>query len=305
MSEQIAAEVMCAECGSGNVVRDILAGEHVCGDCGFVIEENTLDRGAEWKAFTHQEQLSRARAGSPIRYSHFDKGLSTIINVDRDAFGRPLPPKVRRQMWRLRRWQIRSRVHASQSRNLSQAMNELQRLSEKLHISSSVQEMAAVLYRKALNADLVRGRKIAAIVAGALYVACRFTRIPRTLKEIAEASFYDQKEIARAYRLIVQTLKMKMPIDSPTDYVTKIAEKSGASTDIEGLALEIVRDAIDKRVALGKDPSGLAAAALYIASKLKKEKITQSHVAEAANVTEVTIRNRTKELEKKLNLDFS
>jgi transcription initiation factor TFIIB len=125
------------------------------------------------------------------------------------------------------------------------------------------------------------------------------------LKEIAEASFYDQKEIARAYRLIVQTLKMKMPIDSPTDYVTKIAEKSGASTDIEGLALEIVRDAIDKRVALGKDPSGLAAAALYIASKLKKEKITQSHIAEAANVTEVTIRNRTKELEKKLNLDFS
>lgn len=302
MAEQTVSNVVCTECGSTKIVRDIIAGELVCGDCGLVVEENIIDRGAEWKAFTYKEELERA--GGPTRYSHFDKGLSTVIRIDRDAFGRPLSPEVRRQMWCLRRWQVRSRVHASQSRNLSQAMNELQRLCEKLNISPSVQEMAAVIYRKALNEGVVRGRSIAGMVAGSLYVACRYTKIPRTLREITKASLRDQKEISRAYRVIVHTLKMKMPIDNPINYVTKIAEKAGVSGDVEGLAIKIIRDAVSKHAALGKDPTGLGAAALYIASRLKKEKTTQSHLAKAANTTEVTIRTRTKDLIKSLNLNF-
>jgi len=305
MSEQTVTHATCPECGSTNLVKDIEMGESICSDCGLVIRENILDRGAEWRAFTPEERKSKARAGAPTKYSHYDKGLSTVIRVDRDAFGRPLPPKVRRQMWRLRRWQLRSRVHTSQSRNLMMAMNELQRLSEKLHIPSSVQGMAAVIYRKALNKDLVRGRSIAAIVAGSLYAACRFTKTPRTLKEITEASLKDQKEISRAYRMIVRSLKMKMPIDDPIDYVTKIAEKAGVSSDVEGLAIKIIRDAKNEHATMGKDPSGLAAAALYIASKLKKEKITQSQLAKAADLTEVTIRNRKRDLTKRLNLNLS
>jgi len=303
MSKQTVAEAVCSECESTNLVQDTTAGELVCGDCGLVIREDILNLGAEWKAFTHQEELARARAGGPTRFSHYDKGLSTVIQVDRDAFGRLLSPKVRRQMRRLRTWQIRSRVHTSRSRNLSHAMNELQRISDKLNISSSVQEMAAVIYRKALNEDLIRGRSIAALVAGSLYAACRFTKIPRTLKEIASASLRRQKEIARAYRLIVQTLKMKVPLGSSMGYVTKIAETAGVSSGVEGLAIKIIRDAREKHVTIGKDPTGLAAAAVYLASKIRKEKVTQSRLAKAANVTEVTIRNRAKDLKKKLEMD--
>jgi transcription initiation factor TFIIB len=305
MYKQTVTHAMCPECGSTNIVRDIEKGESICSDCGLVIGETILHRGAEWRAFTPQEKKSKARAGVPTRYSHYDKGLSTVIRVDRDAFGCSLSPKVRRQMWRLRKWQIRSRVQASQDRNLIMAMTELQRLSEKLHTPSSVQDMAAVIYRKALKKGLVRGRSIAAMVAGSLYTACRFTKIPRTLKELAETSLRDQKEVSRAYRLIVRNLKMKMPIDDPIDYVTKIAEKARVSSDAEGLAIKIIRDAKSKHATMGKDPSGLAAAALYIASKLKKENITQSHLAKAADVTEVTIRNRKRELVKRLNLNSS
>jgi transcription initiation factor TFIIB len=163
--------------------------------------------------------------------------------------------------------------------------------------------MASVIYRKALKKDLVRGRSIAAIVAGSLHTACRFTKTSRTLREIAEASLRHQKEIAAAYRLIVRTLKMKMPIDDPMNYVTKIAEKAKVSSDVEGVAIKIIRNAQSKLATMGKDPSGLAAAALYIASKLKKEKISQTQLAKAADTTEVTIRNRRKELEKRLNLN--
>ncbi len=298
-------QVACPECGNTEIVRDVELGESACRSCGLVICENTLERGPEWRAFTPEENKSRSRVGAPIKYSHYDKGLSTIIRVERDAFGRPLSPKVRHQMWRLRRWQIRSNYHASKARNLSSAMNELNRISEKLNIPSPVQEMAAMIYRKALKNDLVRGRSIAEIVAGALYAACRSAKMPRTVKEIAEVSLRDQKDVSRAYRLIVRNLRMKMPIDEPLDYVTKISEKAGISSKAEGLAIKIIREAKKKHATMGKDPSALAAAALYIASKCKKEKITQKHLAKAAGITEVTIRNRKRELVTRLNLNLS
>ncbi len=163
--------------------------------------------------------------------------------------------------------------------------------------------MAAVIYRKALNQNLVQGRSIAAIVAGALYSACRFTKTPKTLKEITDISTSGSKEVSRAYRLIVQSLKMMMPIDDPLDYVTKIAEKAKVSSEVEGLAIRIIRDAKTKYATMGKDPSGLAAAALYIACKKRKEKIRQSDLAKAADVTEVTIRNRKRKLIESLNLE--
>ncbi|MBE0512536.1 transcription initiation factor IIB [Candidatus Bathyarchaeota archaeon] len=293
---------LCPQCGSLELVRDEEMGEIVCSKCGLVVLEDMLNRSPEWRAFTVEEERSKRRAGAPIRYSHFDKGLSTVIRVDKDAFGRPLSSKAKRQMWRLRRWQIRSRIRSSDYRNLMRAMNELQRLSEKLHIPSSVQEMAAVLYRKALSLDLIRGRSIAAIVAAALYAACRFTKTPKTLKEVVEASLRDRDEVAGAYRLLIRTLQMKMPIHDPLDYVSKIAYEAGISGEVQGLAVKILREAKRKRITMGKDPMGVASAVLYIACQLMGKNVTQKEIADASGVTEVTIRNRKKELMKKLNL---
>ena len=301
MTNQIVT-VRCPECGSSDLIVDSEMGEYVCGRCGLVIEENMPSQEAEWRAFTPQERDARARAGTPTDFSHYDKGLSTVIRVEKDAFGRPLSPKVKQQMWRLRRWQTRSKVHASQSRNLMLAMSELQRLSEILYMPSSVHDMAAIIYRKALNEGLVRGRSIGGIVAGALYAAVRFTKVPRTLKEIAEASQRSQKEIARSYSVIVRNLEMRMPIDDPTDYITKVAAKAKVSSDVEGLALNLIGEAKKKYATTGKDPSGLAAAILYLSARMLKEKVTQARLAKAANVTEVTVRNRKRDLIKSLNL---
>ena len=294
--------VKCPECGSTNLVFDSDMGEYVCGRCGLVIEENIPSQSAEWRAFTPQERDSRARAGTPTNYSHYDKGLSTVIRVEKDAFGRPLSPKVKQQMWRLRRWQTRSKVHASQSRNLMLAMSELQRLSDILHMPSSIHDMAAIIYRKTLNEGLVRGRSIGGMVAGALYAAVRSSKLPRTLKEISEASQRNQKEIARSYGVIVRNLDMRMPIDDPADYVTKVAEKAKVSSDVEGLAISLIGAAKNKYATTGKDPSGLAAAALYLSARMLKEKVTQAQLAKAANVTEVTVRNRKRDLMKSLDL---
>lgn len=295
----------CPECGSSNLIHDYDTGETVCGDCGLVLYEQMMDKGPEWRAFTQEEKASRSRVGVPTSYSVHDKGLSTAISqVDRDAFGRKLPLSTRLQMWRLRKWQIRSRVHSSIDRNLAQAMAELDRLSDKVFIPQPIKEKAAVMYRKALDKGLVRGRSIAAIAAAALYAACRGSGTPRTLREIAEASLVDKKDVARCYRLLLRELEVHMPIADPLTYVSKIAERTGISGKTQGLAIQILRVARKKRAAAGKDPMGLAAAALYIACLQNNEKKTQKDIAEAAGVTEVTVRNRYKALKRHLGLEL-
>ncbi|MGA2681100.1 MAG: transcription initiation factor IIB [Candidatus Bathyarchaeia archaeon] len=295
----------CPECTSKKLVHDCGTGETICGDCGLVLYEQMLDKGPEWRAFTQEEKTSRSRVGMPTSYYVHDKGLSTSISqIDRDAFGRKLPLSTRLQMWRLRKWQIRSRVHSSSDRNLAQAMSELERLSSKVSISRSTKEKSAIIYRKALEKGLIRGRSINSIIAASIYAACRKSGASRSLHEIAEASLVDEKDVARCYRLLLQVLDFHMPIADPLTYVSKIAEKNGISGKTQGAAITILAEARRKRFSAGKDPTGLAAAALYIACLQNNEKITQKEMADAAGVTEVTVRNRYKLLKMQLNLEL-
>ncbi len=207
-------------------------------------------------------------------------------------------------MWRLRKWQIRSRVNSSGDRNLAQAMSELDRLTDKLYLPQAIKEKAAVIYRKALDKGLVRGRSIATIVTASLYAACRGTRTPRSLREIAETSLVNKKDVARCYRLILRELDVKIPIADPLMYVSKIALKAEVSGVSQGKAIEILRRARHKRIATGKDPMGIAATVLYIGCLQNNEKKTQKEIADAAGVTEVTVRSRYKALQRELNLEI-
>jgi len=295
----------CPECGSIHLVHDYDTGETICGSCGLVLNEQMMNKGPEWRAFTQEEKDSRSRVGIPTSYSVHDKGLSTAIGrVDRDAFGRRLPISTRLQMWRLRKWQVRSRVHSSIDRNLAQAMAELDRLSDKVYIPPSIKEKAAVMYRKALDKGLVRGRSIAAISAASLYAACRTSETPRTLREVSEASLVDKKDIARCYRLLIRELGVQMPISDPLTYISKIAERTSISGQTQGIAIRILNEAKRKRISSGKDPMGLAAASLYIACMKTGEKKTQKDIADASGVTEVTVRNRYKSLKRHMKLEL-
>lgn len=183
-------------------------------------------------------------------------------------------------------------------------MTELELLSSKVNISPPIREKAAVIYRKALDKNLVRGRSINAIAAAALYAACRKSGSPKALYEIAEASLVHKKDVARCYRLLLQELGFQMPISDPLTYVSKIAEQNGVSGKTQGAAIAILREAKQKRFSTGKSPRGLAAAALYIACAQNNEKVTQKDISEAAGVTEVTVRNRYRALKRQLNLEL-
>ena len=294
----------CPECGSTNLIEDYSMGEVACGACGLVTREGTMNTGAEWRAFTQVQKAERSRVGSPTSLTIHDKGLSTVIDrVNRDAVGRKLPAATRFQMIRLRNWHIRARVQTSVDRNLAQAMTEMNLLTDKLRIPKVVKEQGALIYRKALEKGLVQGRSILAIVGASLYAACRFTQTPRTLKEVAGAGLVKKKDVARCYRMLLKELEIKMPIVNPQRYVAKIGSKIGIPEKTQQTAMSLLRKAEEKKEITGKDPMGMAAAALYLACVMDGEKKTQKEIADAASVTEVTVRNRYKGLSKLLKLD--
>lgn len=296
------SEDILSVCPSGNIIYDEMRGEWVCADSGEVIAEHVIDRGPEWRAFTAEEQERRSRAGGPINIALHDSGLSTVIDwYDRDAVGRKLDLKRRLELIRIRRWHSRTRMQSTIDRNIMQALEELDRLTDQLGLPRVVKEEAALIYRKAVERELVRGRAIDSIVVAALYAACRMHGIPRTLDEIAKYSRSSRKEIARCYRLLVRELNLKVPMVDATDHAQRIASILGLSGVTIKTAIDIIRRAREAGITAGKDPAGVAAAAVYIAALLNDERRTQKEVAMAAGVTEVTVRNRYKELMKLLS----
>lgn len=291
------------ECPPDKIVFDPERGEYICTETGEVIEARVIDQGPEWRAFTPEEKERRSRVGGPLTPTVHDKGLSTVIDWrDRDASGKRLEPRRRLEVLRWRKWQIRARIQSSIDRNLAQAMNELERIASLLGLPRTVKEEAAIIYRKAVDKGLVRGRSIESVVAAAIYAACRRLRIPRTLDEIAQYTKADRKEVARCYRLILRELRVRVPIADPADHVPRIASLLGLSGATIRTAIEILRKACEKGITAGKDPAGLAAAAIYIAALLNDERRTQKEIAQIAGVTEVTVRNRYKELARELGI---
>ncbi len=293
----------CPRCGKGSLVTDSSTGENFCGKCGFVITEKAAESGPEWRSFSKEEHEGRSRAGVPTSLAMHDMGLATIIGpADRDATGKPLSAAMKSTIERLRTWDSRSQVHEPVDRNFRQAFSELDRLKDKLAVGDAVIEKAAYIYRKALEKGLVRGRSISALIASALYAACRDTGTPRTLKDIGTASNIKRKDIARCYRLLLRELSLTMPVVNPINCVARIASKAGLSEKTKRDATKILKNAEEVKISAGKDPMGLAAAALYVSCVTNGENKTQRDVAEAAGVTEVTIRNRYKGLKIALNL---
>ena len=112
-----------------------------------------------------------------------------------------------------------------------------------------------------------------------------------------------RKEIGRTYRFMTRELKLKLMPTRPQDYISRFCSELKLSGEVQTKAMEILKDASEKELTSGRGPTGVAAASIYIASILCNERRTQREVADIAGVTEVTIRNRYKELTEKLGIE--
>ncbi len=297
---------VCPECGSERLIRDHERGEVICAQCGLVITENLQDMGPEWRAFDSEQKTKRARGGAPTKLMRPNKGLVTEINLyNKDIKGTKISAKQQGKLRRMRKWHKRISIATSVEKNLAIALAELDRVASSLGLPDSLKENAALLYRKAVKDELVRGRLIESVVAAIIYTVCRMHDIPRTLDEISKASGIEKKEIGRAYRFLKKELDVGIPLPDPSIYVPKFATALNLSPKVQQKAMEIIKKAISKGLISGRGPTGVAAAAIYIAAALEGERRTQKEVADVAGVTEVTIRNRYRELRKELDLKVS
>jgi len=291
----------CSECGSTDLIRDYEAGELVCEHCGVVISSLLFDQGPEWRAFDEEQREKRTRVGAPLTWTIHDKGLSTIIDWhDRDVYGRKLKPVQKARVYRLRKWHRRSKVSGATERNLAYALSELTKVAYKLNLPKNVLETASVMYRRVVRQRLIRGRSIQGVAAASIYMACRQCDVIRTLEEVAKAAHISKKEGGRNYRFLLRKLQTKVPPVDPQNYISKFVNQLTLSGETETIAMKILDRASELRLTSGRGPAGIAAAATYIASLLTDERRTQGEIAKGAHVTEVTIRNRYKELTQKL-----
>jgi transcription initiation factor TFIIB len=295
-TEQATETNVCPECG-GSLVNDAEHGETVCQDCGLVVEENEIDPGPEWRAFDSRERDKKSRVGAPTTQMMHDKGLSTNIGwQDKDGYGNALSSRQREKMQRLRTWNERFRTRDSKERNLKQALGEIDRMASALGLPENVRETASVIYRRALEDDLLPGRSIEGVASASLYAAARQAGTPRSLDELERVSRVDRMELTRTYRYIIRELELEVQPADPEHYVPRFASELDLSEEAERRARDLLERGREQGVISGKSPVGLAAAAIYAASLLTNEKLTQSQVGDVADVSEVTIRNRYHEL---------
>lgn len=305
-TEEVEVEsiVRCSDCGSRNLEYDTTRGETTCGECGLVLAESEIDQGAEWRSFG-PEQEGRARTGAPISLRLHDKGLSTDIDWrNTDFSGRVISGKNRSQLYRMRKWQNRARVNSSRERNLQKALPEISRIGTQLSLGSSHLEEASAIYRRAVAADMIRGRSIDALVAASVYAVCCINKLGRTIEEVCQHSRVGRKELTRTYKLMKQRLRMRMDINRPEDYVQSFCSKLDLSSKTIQKVYELLQEATEKELVDGKSPTGVTAAAIYIACQLESQIRTQLEISKISNVTEVTIRNRYKELCRSLNINL-
>ncbi|MHB8602023.1 MAG: transcription initiation factor IIB [Nitrosotalea sp.] len=296
MNKISTAKQTCTNCKNGTIISDTNIGELVCEICGHVTLEQQNNLVSERVA--SYDDVEKIRTGMPFTLARHDMGLSTIIGYSNtDASGRPLSASMKATMVRLRMWNNRTQINRGLYHSLQEAFNMLDRLKDSLSLSYSVIEKSAYIYRKALDKGLTRGRSISGILAAAVYVACKDTETPRSMKEISKGIDVNKKVVARCYGSLINNLDLVMPITDPMKFVPAIASRVKINEKTKRKALGVLKVAKDSGISMGKNPAGFAASALYLSSVINGDNITQKTMASASGISEVTLRAGAKSLQ--------
>ncbi|MFC5974004.1 transcription initiation factor IIB family protein [Halomarina salina] len=288
----------CPECDG--VVRTTTQ-ETVCEDCGLILDGQRVDRGPEWRPFETEE---RERTGAPLTERRHDWGLSTEIGRKRDGRGKTLPGRKRRQLSRLRREHSRAKWQSTADRNLAHGLGEVRRIAGAMGLTDGIVEQACALFRRAQREDLLPGRSVEAMAAGAVYAICRTNGLPRTCGDVAAPARVSQNRVENAYSVLNRELSLPSVPVPPGAYVPGLASTVGLSDGTRRQAAHVTEQAQERGLTNGKHPAGVAAAALYLVAEARVEEVTQGELAKAADVSTVTLRARWTELREHIEVDI-
>ncbi|MFP3172045.1 MAG: transcription initiation factor IIB [Acidilobus sp.] len=290
-----------SKCPPEHIIYDPNTGARICLDTGEIIEEQVIGDEAEWRAYTPDERARRTRVGGPLSLAKPNMGLDVYLGSFHEGSGKRIRGLSKRiENLRLQRSFKMGRTLSGIEKNINQALKILDEIATRMELSDSIKEEASKLYREATEKGLTRGRSIESVVAATIYAACRKLKMPCTIDDIVKnlpnKNADTKREVARCYRLLVRDLDVEIPVIEPELFISRIISTLGLPDYVTIEAAKILREARSKGVTAGKDPSGLAAAAVYLAALRNGLRRTQKEIAHVAGVTEVTVRNRYKEL---------
>jgi transcription initiation factor TFIIB len=287
-------------CKKNEMITDAYTGEIACGSCGIVSSEQIVDQGSESVGSNPNDYMNNSRVGAKRSLKMIDMGLSTIIEAkDRDVTGKPLSLENRRMFYRLRMWDRNSRSAAS-SKSFQKAFILLDAISSKLGLPESVVEETAYLFRKIAARKILAGRSTSAMLCATIYITCRITDTPRTLQDVVEAGNIKKKVLQRTYRFLAKELDLSPEAYSPSEFVTRIAKGLTLSEKTQRLAFKILDLCAKKQVSTSKNPMAMAASAVYLASTITGESVSQLKISKISGISAVTIRERRKEIVMKI-----
>lgn len=177
------------------------------------------------------------------------------------------------------------------------AKREIDKLAQELSLPDSVREGSERICENLVNKNLMPRRSIPVVAASSLYTICRETHTPVTLRDLAVVTDSNPREIGRCYRSIISRMEIPPPNLNGTCYVYRVAGAVRASQEATDLSLQIVKHAVERGLG-GRNPMTLAGAAVYLACLITGEDSRQSDVAEAAGVSEVSVRECIKAVRK-------
>ena len=287
---------VCPNCNSKIDQVIIETGEIVCTHCGLVIDDTPLDTSPERRVYSIHQSRTRERTGLPLSYSRPHLGITTNFYGKRDARGKTLQAHIQDKMYRLQRLDSKSKISDTWERNLKIALYELDRLTDRLHLNTTIKELSAILYRRCLAEDLIRGRSIDDFVAACVYCVCRQNNVPRSLKDVSEKSKRNLSDVARTYRLILKELGIKTPVDDPVKYVPKIASSLGLDLGVQNKVIDTLCVLREANKLIGKNPRSVVGAVLYHECLRHGAKTTQAAIAQESGISSVTLRKRYDEI---------
>ncbi len=287
-------------CKKYPAITDSERGEMVCGGCGLILMQKMSDMSHESNGHTTEDFIKLARTGPATSLTMHDRGLSTVIGMNKDSTGKAISAKTKYEFNRLRIWDQRSK--AKNSATLSKAFTLLNAMKTKLGVSHNIVETAAYIYRKAANAKLITGRTTTSLVSAALYIACRENNIPRTLDDVANAGNVERSVLSRDFRTVVNKLGLTINQYDTTSFISKISNNMNLKEKTKRDAFKILKRCEKEQITAGKHPVAQAAASLYIACMMNGEKISQRKFAIESGISDVTIRNRSALIKKRLNI---
>ena len=297
-------EICCPECQS-TIVDDVHNGERICSSCGIVVAEQMADFGPESKGANLEDKMRLARATGQTTLSQHDMGIATEISIaSTDYSGKKLDSATSNQMQRLGKWQKRVRVTSPRERRLTNVLGKISETCESCNLPKNVVETASMIYRSLDGKNIeVKGKSVISITVAVIYMACKQCHIVRSLDDISKTVCLPKdvkaktKLAAKYYRnLVLDMGSVVTPVVTMDKYISKIANLTKTDVKVERLALEMAQKTQNQNIADGKAPNGIASAYLYVASVLTGQNILQRDVSSISGITEVTIRNRVKEI---------